>query len=57
MADTILDENDIILPEISNSDGDALEFVNLHYRLSKGATHLQVSQVLNNADDGNNGSC
>ena len=51
MADTILDENDIILPEISNSDGDALEFVNLHYRLSKGATHLQVSQVLNNADD------
>lgn len=50
MADTILDEDDITLPEMSNSDGDAMEFVNIHYRLPKGTTQAQICQVLNNAD-------
>ena len=51
MADTRLDENDMTLPEISNSDGEPLEFVSLHYRLSKGATDLEIYQAFKTTDD------
>lgn len=51
LAGNILDSDDIELPTLFNADGDEVEFIQLHWKFTKGTTQEQLRSLLDAAED------
>ena len=51
LAGNVLDPDDIELPTLFNSEGDEIEFIQLHCKLAKGTTQKQIRSLLDAAED------
>ena len=51
LAGTALDPDDMEIPTLMNSDGDEIEFIELHCSFAKGTTRKQLGDLLNAAPD------
>ena len=51
LAGNVLDPDDIELPTLFNSEGDEIEFIQLHWKLTKGTTQKQLRSLLDAAED------
>lgn len=51
LAGNVLDPDDIELPTLFNSEGDEIEFIQLHCKFTKGTTQKQLRSLLDAAED------
>ncbi len=51
LAGTVLDPADVELPTLLNTEGDEIEFIQLHCSFAKGVTQKQLRVLLNDAPD------